>query len=76
MGTQAKTAVATFETAKASGRGEWGALGEALNSVTVVNRSARSVRPTIIVYGLSDGTTLWRYANEAILHTEAAAKAA
>ena len=78
MGTQAKKAIATLEEAGALGRGEWGALSEALNSVTVVNRdqSVGPGRPTVIVYRLSDGTTIWRHANEAILHTEAVAKAA
>jgi hypothetical protein len=69
---QAEIALAALVASKAEGRGPWGALGDALKNITVVDRTT-SGRPAIVTYHLADGSRLQRRATEPILHAEAGA---
>jgi hypothetical protein len=70
--TQADLVLTTLAKSRTEGRGEWGALDDALKGVAVINRTVGG-RPPVVTYTLADGSKLWRRAAEPILHAEAGA---
>ena len=68
MNNQARTVIEAFENSIATGRGEWGALAEALRCARIADRMTSGQPPeTVIIYRLADGTELRRRASESTL---------